>query len=60
MKHPSYNDIYRGGQGCTSDRTEKVNIKGVAPELVERAIAKVSAPRKNSAPMSSKPRLKHL
>ena len=62
-EHPNFAAVYRGGSSCdavTSDKTEKISIKGVAPELIEHAIAKLSAPRKNSTTMSLRPRMKRL
>ena len=45
-EHPSFHAIYRGGSPCsevTSDKNAKINIKGVKPELIEHAIAKLSS-----------------
>jgi hypothetical protein len=50
LKHPNYNETYR--PTMTSDKDEKLSIKGVKPEHLRVAVAKLAAPRKNSSPMA--------
>ena len=50
VKHPHYDKIYRGHEKketVTSDRNEKLSIKGVAPEHITLAIQRLSAPKRS-------------
>ena len=60
--HPNFGAIYRPGDCAevTSDKNEKINIRGVPSEHLQVAIAKLSAPRKNSNPMTGTPGLRRL